>query len=356
MDEAGTPTVRSGVRSARLGAISVALTWALGVGCVAGGGSAKLTGAGGGAANGAGGAGSGAGNGGAGVGVGGSSFVTGTAGTGAADGGRPEKCDDAGHCSCINIVSIGQVAHYGANNDNTDAFTAWLNSKSSATLSLITTKPTITASFLAGYDVVILQALEDGENGPFWQFSQAEQDALSTWVQNGGGLITLTGYGGDADEVDPDNQLLQFASISYNKDDILGTCPGNEPCYCWGNSVPLGGWAAASPISANLTQVGAFHGRSINSTGASSVVCTDGTTKYAVSQAVGKGKVFVYCDEWVTYTSQWLAASTTTNPSDPCYNMSAGQVFQVPQFWYNAIKWVSSDVPCFDISDPGITK
>ncbi len=119
--------------------------------------------------------------------------------------------------------------------------------------------------------------------------------------------------------------------------------------------MPLGGWEAASPISASITQVGAFHGRSINSGGADSV-CTDGTLQYAVSKSVGKGKVFVYCDEWVTYTSQWLGASTTTNPSDPCYNMSASQVFQVPQFWYNVIKWVSSNASCFDINDPTITK
>ncbi len=288
-------------------------------------------------------------------GLGGSGFVSGTSGTGATDGGKPEKCDDAGHCSCINIASLGHVAHYGANNDNTDAFTSWLNTESSASLDLITTRTTLTAAWLASYDVVILQALEDAEYGPFWQFTPAEQDALATWVQNGGGLISLTGYGGDADEVDPENQLLQFTGISYNKDDILGSCPSGEPCYCWGNSVPLGGWEAASPISDSITQVGAFHGRSINGGGATTV-CTDGTLDYAVSKDVGKGKVFVYSDEWVTYTSQWLASSTVTNPSDPCYQMSAGQVFQVPQFWYNVIKYVSSNVGCFDITNPTITK
>ena len=203
--------------------------------------------------------------------------------------------------------------------------------------------------------MIILQALEDGENGPFWQFSQAEVDALTAWVNGGGGLVTLTGYGGDPGEVDPDNQLLAFANISYNKDDILGQCPNGQPCYCWGNSVPLGGWQASSVISSQITQVGAFHGRSINSPDGD-VVRTDGTTKYAVSKPVGKGKVFVFCDEWVTYTSQWGAGPTTTNPSDPCYGKSASQVFQVPQFWYNVIKWVAPDSQCFDITDPTITK
>ncbi len=50
------------------------------------------------------------------------------------------------------------------------------------------------------------------------------------------------------------------------------------------------------------------------------------------------------------------------NQNDPCYDNAAGhwktadKVFQVPQFWYNAIKWVSEQVGCFDISDPGIIK
>jgi hypothetical protein len=324
-----------------------AMPGALAAGCNAGGGIHKTGGAGGASAESSGNASS---NGGA-SGVG--SFV-GSSGAGG-DAGRLPKCDDAGNCSCINIASIGLPAHYGAGNDNTDAFQTWLNSKSSAKLDLFVTQPTLTAAWLANYDVIILQAMEAAEYGPFWQFSPAEQAALATWVQNGGGLVTLTGYGGDADEVNPANQLLGFTGITYNKDDILGTCPGSAPCYCWGNSVPLGGWQSQSPISANIKQVGAFHGRSINNSGGQ-VVSTDGTTDYAVSKDVGKGKVFVYCDEWVTYTSQWYGTTPVTNMSDPCYGMSAEQVFQVPQFWYNVIKYASSNAACFVINDPAVVQ
>lgn len=339
----------------------LASLWALGLGslvapgCAAGAPPTKLGGPGGAGtgSNGAGNGSNGAGNGGGLVGLGGG-FVTSSSGAGG-DAGRPLKCDDAGNCSCINIASIGLPAHYGSGSDSTDAFQAWLNSKSSANLDIITTQPALTPAFLAQYDVIILQALEGGEYGPFWQFTADDQTALAAWVQNGGGLIALTGYGGDADEVDPDNQLLGFTGISYNKDDILGTCPGSEPCYCWGNSVPLGGWQSSSPISANITQVGAFHGRSINNSGGV-VVCTDGTTDYAVSKDMGKGKVFVYCDEWVTYTSQWYGTTPVTNMSDPCYGMSAEQVFQVPQFWYNVLKYASSNASCFTITDPSIVQ
>ena len=39
-----------------------------------------------------------------------------------------------------------------------------------------------------------------------------------------------------------------------------------------------------------------------------------------------------------------------------CQNVGPDKVYQVPQFWYNAIKWVSAQVSCFDIADPGIIK
>jgi hypothetical protein len=346
----------------RLGAIMAMAGWwlvAVAMGCDAGSGTAPhVTGAGG---NGASGSGSGSAAGGAksGAGAGGGISLTGSGVGGGAnpDGGRPEKCDDAGHCTCINIASIGMPGTYGAGNDNTNQFQTWLDTKSSANLDLITTHQTLTPALLANYDVIILQELADGVNGPFWTFTQAEVDALTAWVKAGGGLISLTGYTGSTDEVTPENQLLALAGISYNMDDILGNCPSGDNCYCWGSSVPLGGWQASSPISANIKQVGAFHGRSINAGSAATVVCTDGTTKYAVSQQVAKGRVFVFCDEWVTYTSQWDGTGApVTNPSDPCYMMDANQVFQVAQFWYNVIKWVAPNSACFDINDPTIVQ
>jgi hypothetical protein len=33
---------------------------------------------------------------------------------------------------------------------------------------------------------------------------------------------------------------------------------------------------------------------------------------------------------------------------------SPSQVFQIPQFWYNAIKYAAASVQCFDIKNPGI--
>jgi hypothetical protein len=295
------------------------------------------------------------------AGTSGSTFVT-NPGPTTTDSGRPLRCDGA-VCTCVNIASIGKPAHYGAGNDNTDAFQTWLNTKSSATVTLLTARTKLTPELLANYDVLILQALEDGEYGPFWTFEQSEIDAFAAYIQNGGGVIAMTGYGADAGEVRPLNQLMQVAGITYNPDDILGQCPSNVSCYCWGNSIPMGGWQAANPIAANIKYVGAFHGRSIVAPASASLVAGDGTTVYGVTMTLGTGRIFAFSDEWVTYTSQWLGnPNAAVNPYDSCYDAASGvmktadHVFQVPQFWYNAIGWVANTDCGFTIDDPAIIK
>jgi hypothetical protein len=112
-------------------------------------------------------------------------------------------------------------------------------------------------------------------------------------------------------------------------------------------------------VGAHVKDVGAYEGRSIQSSSAS-VDSTDGTSKYAVHEGVGKGHVVVYGDEWITYTGEWTGAATCLNSSsftnmyDPCYQKSPAQIFQISQFWYNAIKYAASSVSCFEIRDPSI--
>lgn len=279
---------------------------------------------------------------------------------------RPKQCDPVtGRCTCINLLALGVVQGQASQNDTT-AFRDWLNTKSTANVTMTAPRPTLTPDYLKQYDVIILQALGDSNAGPYWTFSADEVAAVQDWVENfGGGIISLTGYGANSDEVNPLNQLLAFSGISYNKDDILTTCSDNL-CYCWGNDVPIGGWSATHPAAQNITQVGGFHGRSINPADAD-VISTDGTIVYAAGKQMGKGKVFVFADEWVIYTNQWLNQADHSNipqaqwQYDPCYDNTkqqwrdAANVFQVPQFWYDVVKWASPPSECdFTITDPRI--
>jgi hypothetical protein len=300
------------------------------------------------------------------------------------DASRPARCDDAGDCTCINVASIGHEGVWGpCSTDSTTALQNWLNTQSTAKVdNYDTAKPTLTPAFLAQYDVILLQWMvasgQKDDDGAPWVFSASEITALQDWVNGGGGIIALSGYqcngmGCTIYDTTATNQLLSFTDISLNADDMLDPATvGCQDCYCWGGSLPLGGpvgdagvapsygsWGQSSPIGAHLSDVGEYIGRSIHSTSAT-VDNTDGTHQFAVHEQVGKGHVFVFGDEWVTYSGEWLgtatclSASMFTNPSDPCYEKSAAEVFQIPQFWYNAIKYASSSVECFTVMNPGV--
>jgi len=290
---------------------------------------------------------------------------------------RDPRCDDQGNCSCINIGMIGRNGTYGAvpGEDSNSALVAWLNENSSAAAQSHLTKPTLTTEFLADYDVLILQALEtpnppgaDGMEvlGTQWQFSADESAALEAWVRAGGGIIALTGYGRFPEEAAPSNALLAFSGLQYagltgsGDTAIEGSCP-NECCYCYGASIPSTGWIATHPISANLTAVGAYYGRSIAAPATAEVVARTGTTTLGATVQADAGRVFMFHDEWVTYTSQWDGTDLvddcrTEQPNHSCYDKHPANDYQVRQFWYNALKWASGDAACFDIRDPEIIK
>jgi hypothetical protein len=137
--------------------------------------------------------------------------------------------------------------------------------------------------------------------------------------------------------------------MSYGMTDVLGTV--STANYCLGESDPLGGWVQTTPLGKHIDEVGAFHGRPVNLGPKATVDCTDGTYVYAAHEDVGEGHVFAFTDEWVTYTSQWLGIDA----GGSCIDASANTVYQVPQFWYNAITYASQATACpFTLNGPVI--
>jgi hypothetical protein len=275
----------------------------------------------------------------------GSGSGNGDDGAGDAKAGRPQRCDAQGRCTCFNIASIGMPGHTGFNDgqDSTDAFTSYLDTQSSASVDMFATRPTLDADFLGKYDVIIVQWLVDGVSGGngtgYWTFSSAELAALKAWVQAGGGLITLSGYDASSQEVTPVNQLLgAVTDISYGTADVLAS----STSYCLGETTPLAGWVQSTPIGKGIDEVGAFHGRPVNAGSSAVVDCADGGQVYAAHEDVGQGHVFVFTDEWVTYSSQWFGIDA----GGGCEDASANTVYQVPQFWFNAISYASQATEC----------
>ena len=142
-----------------------------------------------------------------------------------------------------------------------------------------------------------------------------------------------------------------------------GTCTlvdanNNQLCWC-GGSEPITDWIRTDPVIANLsldvTMVGMQNGRSINAPADAHVAATttNGSTVYnlLVGKVVGQGRVLVYTDEWITYTSQWngVGNQNTTNPS--CQGFLPQDKFQTAQFWYNMIRWTQPNASCFKIVD-----
>jgi hypothetical protein len=267
-----------------------------------------------------------------------------------------------GDATCARIGMFGRPPSYGAmqgGTDNTDALRDWLNAhvKAGTTVDVVTTDTAITADLLGKYDIIVLQALEQREGGPYWSFSAAELATFESWVRAGGAVIALTGYGAQSAEVKPTNQLLAFTGMAYNTDDAFATCPDNC-CYCAGSSIPVHGWHADHPIAANVTAVGAFHGRTIQA-GDAALVASEGTAVYGATKELDAGRVFFFFDEWVTYSSQWTQAAgaggftpdaSCSDPNNVCFGRTPADGYQVPQFWYNALKWATGNATCFDFT------
>jgi hypothetical protein len=253
----------------------------------------------------------------------------------AGDAGHLTRCDDGGHCSCINVASVGHEGVWGPNcvMGDTAAFFDWLNTQSTAKVDVCDqAKPTITADFVAKYDVLILQWMVtigmQNNDGAAWTFTAAELSAFQTWVNNGGGLIVLAGYQCPAngcmiyDTIAP-NQVLQAVTggdMLFNNDDVLDPAmlQPQPDGYCWGNSLPLwdplpeggsptvGTWNQSTAIGAHVHDIGAYVARSIK-VGSPNVTvdANDSTHAFAAHESIGKGHVVVYGDEWATYTGEW---------------------------------------------------
>jgi hypothetical protein len=280
--------------------------------------------------------------------------------------------DDAGNYFCcptpLRILSIGQPAKYGAasgSGDSTDAFQAFMNGNTNGTA-----KMDMQRSFkkikdlgLDNYDLVILQGLYSqipyNPSSDLFPYTADDATELGAWVKQGGALVTMSGYFSDtAVEIKPLNQLLSgWSGITYNGDDTFVSCPDNK-CYCTDSSIAFGGWQtsyADNPaLTHDLKKVGVFHGRSITCSGSDCQVFAKDSTagNVGVAKKVGNGRVYAWGDEWVTYTSQWGLTDRQWDSQQDCNGFTAKTSYSVPQFWYNAFRWLVPDNTCFTIIVP----
>jgi hypothetical protein len=272
------------------------------------------------------------------------------------------ECTEGADCTCptLTVAVIGKPGKWGANpgGDSDTAFQEWLNSSSAGTAKadVYASKPTLTTDFLGRYNVIILASLsEDSSTGPFWSFDGSEVVAFQDWIENkGGGVIALTGYSGDGAETKPTNQLLAFSGVTYITDGAWAPCSDWTICGCAGSRT-LSTWvktdAAILNLSNSVSTIGFENGRPINVPAGAHVAATgqsnNGIVNVLVGKIAGTGRVLVYGDEWITYTSQWTGAGV--DPSKCTSGYYPQDVYQTAQFWFNMIKWVQPRATCFKI-------
>jgi hypothetical protein len=217
--------------------------------------------------------------------------------------------DGDGVCDCLHIATLGVPGTWGQGN----VFKNWLAERSTNGATDLGSQ-VLTAELLAPLQVIVAQDL--GKLGR--TYSADEVAAVKDWVQKGGGLMTLTGYGGPEDLANP-NALLAPFGITYESG---GCLPGGG-----GYTAPITNWAD-HPVSANVTQVGVDNGYPISGEGLAVASEQNITMGRAVeSQA---GRVFAWGDEWISYDSEWK--------DKPQY--------QVERLWLNVIKWLTPPKQC----------
>ncbi len=255
--------------------------------------------------------------------------------------------------SCLSLMSWGAMGQWGAvpGEGGEDAIVAWLNQKSSIQAEHFKDQPEITAEFLAGYDLILLQDLSR------WSLSQIELDLFESWVREGGGVFALSGYEKISPEKDQTNALLSFSAMNYvgqsetwDTASVLGAC-----AYCLSSTYQQAGFIPDHPIAQGVRSVGAFRGRSIRGDG--EVVAKDGVKNLAMSKSIDKGRLFLFHDDWISFRELWTAPALSSCVDNmECRGISPASTYQIPQFWSNALRWLAADPSCFILDDPAIVR
>jgi len=239
-----------------------------------------------------------------------------------------------GVCDCLAVATIGWPESPGASvaDANVGSFTAWLE--------VLGSRPpvhlgdaTITAESLAGIQVLIVQNIMRRA------YSVAEIGAIAEWVNNqGGGVMTMAGYTASAADANNVNQiLLGLGGIQYDL-----SSGGSGFLQSGDQSVAITQWNPEHPIAAGVTGVGVYYGYPVNVpavAGADWVASHPGLGSSGIAGGtlqLGAGRIFVWSDEWITFTKDW------TTRSD--YNIS--------RFLANTMMWLTPQNQCqVDIPD-----
>jgi len=219
---------------------------------------------------------------------------------------------DAGNdgvCDCIRVASFGQSGIWRGGN----VFSDWLGERTARGVDGLANQM-ITTDLLEPYHVVVIEDASVVER----VYGQTEVDALHSWVESGGGLLTLTGYTSSAVENDNVHRLLAPWGLGYGDQTILPR---------QGDPVPVTEWVE-HPLAASVATAGFDNGYPV--VGPGLVYARAGGFDVGLAVEAGEGRIVVWGDEWIGYTSEWAGVPT----------------YQMERFWQNTFKWLTPPSKC----------
>lgn len=224
--------------------------------------------------------------------------------------GRVDDVDIGGDglCDCLRIGVMG-----GPGGNPSANFQAWLEDRGTFVERFHTeaNPVALTLTKLEEFDVIILDRLSR-------EYDTTEAQLLADWVGSGGGVMAMTGHTAAAISWDRPNSLLATIGLAYEGGPLR-----NGPVTDF----------ATHPITEGLTSVtflGGWAVDEINTSGTNTVVATlpSSTDSAGTVQERGRGRAFVWGDEWIEFDSEW-----TTLP-------------EIEQFWINIMSWLGPRDSC----------
>jgi hypothetical protein len=206
----------------------------------------------------------------------------------------------------LRIVFFGPGGTY-----DEDALQAFLQAYPATVTRLATNSSPVSAAMLAQYDVVILDQVARS-------FDPSEAAVLAAWVQAGGSVMSLCGFANSASDWQQPDSLLADLPLQFNSTLYLATLPNG----CPGDVTDI----AMYPVTAGLHAVPFCGGFGVTVAGACDPIAfVQGSPVGAVCEQ-GAGRVYLWGDEWVEYSSTWVPGMDTQ------------------QFWQDAIDWLTHKI------------
>ncbi len=204
------------------------------------------------------------------------------------------KIDDVdvgmdGVCDCLSIALVGNE---GANPSS--EFQAYLQDLGTTTVRINSNvmadiNDPLTPVVLDKYDIVILDWLQRG-------YTPEEATNVRAWIEDGGGLMTMTGHTNNQTVIDRPNSIIAPMGLSYNGSAGFFSGPVTQ--------------FAMHPINMGLTSLtfagGLFIDINNDGIGVNTTIMTLPPGPVGVVQDRLKGRLFVFGDEWVEFDSQWM--------------------------------------------------